>query len=159
MPASEAPETRYLFLYKIVGGIRQRLRITVDTTMTILAEETCGEDGMPLTEEYNEEDTLPLSAGDEAHVEVLKARGYDFHIKNGKVYIDSYPASEQMVNKFFIPETPCMFIGCEELRKSYLEERQALPGDGNSCRVSSLQHKYRSVIMDMLRNNKTPTVS
>jgi hypothetical protein len=159
MNAPEQPETRYLFLYKIIGGLRQRLRLTVDTTMTILAEEICREDGMPLTEESHEENTLPLSAGDEAHVEVLKARGYDFHIKNGKVYIDSYPESEQMANKFFIPEAPCMFPGCEELRKSYLEERQAIPGDGNSCRVSSLQHKYRSVIMDMLRKNKTPTVS
>jgi hypothetical protein len=156
----EQPETRYLFLYKIVGGLRQRLRFTLDTSMTIISEETCGEDGMLLTEKPHEEDTLPLSTGDAAQVQLLKSRGYEFRIKNGKVYIDSSPESEQMVAKFFIPDTPCMFPGCEELRKSYLEERQAMAGEGASCRVSSLQRKYRSVIMDMLRQNiRTPTVS
>lgn len=154
---------RYLFLYRVVDGKRQRIRLTVDDQMTILHEEPCYENGTPLKateEEASEETASSLSSGDAAHVQVLKSRGYGLHIENGKVFIDNMPSLEKIIANFFIPGAECTFGGCEALRQAYLEERAALPNDGASCDVSVLQQKYRNVILTKFRSNfPTPTVS
>ena len=144
---------RYIFLYRMIDGKRQKMRFTVDDTLTIMAEEPCHENGIPYTttDRLKQQDKhLEAAIAASPQLSTLKERGVQFHLEQGKVYLDHVPELEQQIAQFYLPNTKCPFPGCEALRTRYLEELKSLENEEGKCRscdVGSLQRKYRNVII------------
>lgn len=136
-------------MYRIVNGKRQKFRFSVDSSLVILEETPCKENGIPITK--NTVKDLPNNSSDQ----VLQERGYGFHkTEDGSTFIDKVPKSELKINAFFVLHTPCDFPNCEELRKAYMRERQKLEDDSDgpcpTCVYASLQRKYSNMIRQAL---------
>jgi hypothetical protein len=148
-------DERTIFLYRNLEGVRQKFRFTVDKNMTILGEEPCQENGLPFSVSLDRTDPSIRDAALEAtpYVKDLKARGFEYHITDGKVHIDKIPPMELKIAQFFIPDAACPFENCEHLRAKYLEERKAMEdkeGKCSSCDIGTLQRKYTTVIKKYL---------
>lgn len=141
MKPEPPPGYQYFYFYRPVeGGGRQRWRLTVDWEMNITAEDPCGQDGMPGPPEPS---AAPHALN--AYSRELRERGIDFHVAHGGIPDgEGIPKSEVMAIQFFMPELPCPdFPGCEDLRKRYLEEKDALC---SGCNLGGLHRKYRPLV-------------
>ena len=153
----EIPEIRYLYMYRVVGGQKQKFRFTLDRTFTIVEESPCREDGTL----YNASGEMAPTADTVQNME-LKKRGYQTHTTDTTTYIDRVPEREAMIHSFFVPTLPCKFDGCEELRVAYFQERDAIAkkngGTCPGCQMSKLQRKYKTIIEEQFTSpqNDTP---
>jgi len=145
--APPVPDVRYMYLYRVINGQKQKFRFTVDPQLTILEEVPCREDGAVLSEIASSKLTIPANISDRE----IYRKGYSFHkLSEDSTFIDGVPPTEAKLHAFFIPHEPCPFPGCEPLREAYLEERRKLAethgGVCPSCQAGALQRKYKTIV-------------
>jgi hypothetical protein len=105
----------------------------------------------------------PTYSGSEAvklhknYTDALDARGIKYRIEKGTVIIESMPPREQLILSFFSPNTPCPFPGCEELRRKYFEEVEALGPDCVDCQEGGVMRKYLEIIRPLVPHELATT--
>jgi hypothetical protein len=120
-----------LHLFRMVDGERRAVTLTIDPSRLILSEE------------LGSSPILLGSSTDDREANLIH-RGVGFHKdEQGRTIIDSVPAREQEVISFFSLTKPCWFEGCEELRKEYLAEYEAIGGANcQACDHGALIRKF-----------------
>ena len=134
-----------LHLFKMVDGERRAITLTIAPDRLILSEEL---GSVP----------VPVGSSDEERERNLLNRGVTFHKdEQGRTIIDSIPAREQEIISFFSLTKPCWFTGCEELRRQYQLEYEALGGiDCPSCDHGALIRKFMPQVDALLPRDGSP---
>jgi len=137
-----------LFRRDATGNLRACVMVIEKDTSIVLTEK-CEED-TPAPPEVAQTD----SSGPLAH---LTKFGIPHKIKAGadghaviEVYPHKAPVRTKRIMRFFDLTTPCDFPQCEELRRRWLEEKEALGENCTDCAASALQRRYMHQLGDIL---------
>ena len=96
--------------------------------------------------------TLPPNASEllRERCAQMDKRGISYVVEKGVIKITAIPPKEQKILSFFSPTSPCPFVGCEELRAKFNEEKKALGSDCSDCDEGQLIAKYRKIIEEKI---------
>lgn len=140
---------RKLQLYRSFGTQRIPVTLIIDDQDNILSE-TTGHEPQPV-EAPKVAQPLTAAAVLDARKARLVRQGIKFREEGNTIIIESVPPEFQRIMSFF-SAAPCWFPECEELRRQYREELEALGGpDCPDCQQGSLIRKYTDIIEDLLR--------
>lgn len=163
-PAPQSPNSRSLFLYKIIKGHKVKWEIKVDDQMVILEEgpanvlqlNTIMLGQAPATENVADEAAkIHFGSHIDRYKSILDSRGIKYVVnENGQIIVSDVPAAEKKMMQFFDLSSPAPDgEGVDVLREKYKNEIDEAGGvDGcTACKMNAIQRKYRELLKDKLK--------
>lgn len=115
-----------LYLYRQdTDGRRTRWAFELDDRMTILSESPV------------EEQTTSIP-------------GVRTAVVDGRRQVTQIDPQTQRAYQFFLPDNPCWFDGCDELREEYEQAVEARGSDCPACKKGELIRKYLPRVLELM---------
>lgn len=96
-------------------------------------------------------------------LENIRSRGISFRLNSqGGIDLFDYPELELQVGRFFNEHEPCLFDGCEEMRRAYQQDMEALTEGAEGCDVrcaeTKLTQQYAERVRQILQRHEQSRV-